>query len=81
MVPVDRSVLTASRDVARSAAHEPLVLLGCHCHGRGMSDDNQNEDWVAGGTIEATAENLDFISACVQIDTSGLEPPDDPNVA
>ena len=46
-----------------------------------MSYDNQNEDWVAGGTIEATAENLDFISACVQIDTSGLEPPDDPNVA
>jgi hypothetical protein len=46
-----------------------------------MSDDNQNEDWVAGGTIEATADNLDFFSACVQIDTSGLEPPDDPNVA
>jgi len=48
-----------------------------------MSDDNQNEneDWVAGGTIEATAENLDFFSACVQIDTSGLEPPDDPDVA
>ena len=48
-----------------------------------MSDDNQNEDWVEGSTIEATADNLDFFSACVQIDTSGLPdaPDDDPNVA
>ena len=47
-----------------------------------MSDENQNEDWIAGSTIESNAENLDFFSACVQIDTSGLpDPPDDPNVA
>jgi len=50
-----------------------------------MSDDNQNEDWVAGSTIEANADNLDFFKACVQIDTSGLpEPsdhPDNPDVA
>jgi hypothetical protein len=72
-----------SNSVARSVAHEHLAPDALRCHRRRMSDDNQNEneDWVAGGTIEATAENLDFFSACVQIDTSGLEPPDDPNVA
>jgi hypothetical protein len=47
-----------------------------------MSDDNQNEDWVAGSTIEANADNLDFFSACVQIDTSDLpDDPDEPTVA
>jgi len=76
-----RCVITAIRSVARSVAHEYLAPRATRCHRRRMSDDNQNEDWVAGGTIEANADNLDFFTACVQIDTSGLEPPDDPNVA
>jgi hypothetical protein len=45
-------------------------------------NDNENEDWVEGGTLEASASNLTFFGgACVQIDTSYLPDPPEPNVA
>ncbi len=49
-----------------------------------MSDDSDSndDDWVAGGTLEATASGLTFFGdACVPIDTSQLPDPPEPNVA
>lgn len=46
-------------------------------------DDDENEDWLAGGTFEARCSDTSFFAGqCVPIDTSRLpEPPEDPNVA
>jgi hypothetical protein len=48
-----------------------------------MSDTSESEDWVAGGTLEATAWNLTFFGgSTVPIDASRLpEPPEPPHVA
>jgi hypothetical protein len=48
-----------------------------------MSDNNESEDWIAGGTIEAEASNLTFFDgSCVPVDTSCLpDPPENPDVA
>jgi hypothetical protein len=47
-----------------------------------MADD-ESEDWVAGGTLEASAQNLTFFGgSSVPIDTSQLpEAPEGPPVA
>ena len=45
-------------------------------------DDTANGDWVAGGTLEATASDLTlFYGSSVPIDTSRLPDPPDRNVA
>jgi hypothetical protein len=43
-----------------------------------MSDNNASEDWVAEGTMEASAADLTFFGGVsVAVDTSGLpEPPE-----
>ena len=48
-----------------------------------MPDDNETEDWVAGSTIQARAENLTlFHGMSLQLDPSRLpDPPADPNVS
>jgi hypothetical protein len=48
-----------------------------------MSDTSESEDWVAGGTLEAAAENLTFFGgSSIPIDTSRLpESPEPPAVA
>jgi len=48
-----------------------------------MSDSNESEDWVAGGTLEASASNLTFFGgSSVPVDSSRLpEPPENPDLA
>jgi hypothetical protein len=43
-----------------------------------MTDNNESEDWVAGGTLEASASDLTFFGGVsLSVDTSGLpEPPE-----
>ena len=43
-----------------------------------MTDNNASEDWVAGGTLEATSTDLTFFGGIsVAVDTSSLpEPPE-----
>jgi hypothetical protein len=52
-------------------------------YGAAMPDENESEDWVAGGTLEASAPNLTFFGgSSVPIDTSRLpDPPEPPAVA
>jgi len=47
-----------------------------------MSDSGESEEWLAGGTMSAEADNL-TLGESVDVDTAGLpEPPDDdPDVA
>ncbi len=49
----------------------------------GMSDTNESDDWIAGGTIDANASNLQFFAgSSIPIDSSSLpEPPQDSDVA
>lgn len=48
----------------------------------GMPDDNDNDDWVEGGTMEAQAYDLTFFSGvCLPVDRSRLpDPPDAPDL-
>ena len=47
-----------------------------------MTDTNESDDWVAGGTMDATASNLTFFGgSSVPVDASRLpDPPDGPDV-
>jgi hypothetical protein len=49
-----------------------------------MTETNESEDWLAGGTIEASASNLTFFGgSTIPIDTSRLPDAsdDDPDIA
>lgn len=47
-----------------------------------MDDENDQDDWVEGGLLEAQANDLWlFGSQCFEIDTAGLPDPPEPNVS
>ena len=47
-----------------------------------MDDQNDQDDWVEGGLLEAQADDLWLFSGqCFEIDTAGLPDPPEPNVA
>ena len=60
----------------------PLVRSAGRPYGRSMDDQNEQDDWVEGGCLEAQADGLTLFSGqCFEIDTAGLPDPPEPNVA